>query len=137
MSWLILSIFVIVFWELWSFLVKLASNHLDWYQIFVVSNTVFLAFTVLVYFWFRPQLAGEPLAAWIYAAAAGATGALGTILFYLALKCGKASIVVPLSALYPVVAVALSLLLLHETLSFKQALGVVLAIIAILLISSS
>jgi transporter family protein len=55
--------------------------------------------------------------------------------FYSALDGGKAPIVVPLTALYPIVTVLLSFLVLSERISPIKAVGVVLALVAILLLS--
>jgi transporter family protein len=61
---------------------------------------------------------------------------IGTILFVFALNMGKASVIVPLTALYPAVTVILALFILNESISLPQGIGVVLAIIAgILLVS--
>ena len=120
---------------LWSFLIKLASNQLGWHQIFVLSNIIYFIFTLGVYLYFKPELTVLSLAL-TYIVFAGLAGSLGTITFFMALKAGKASMVVPLTALYPAVAVVLSVLILHESLTFQQALGVTLAIIAVMLIST-
>ena len=133
-SWLILSLAVVVMWGAWAFLVKLASQHLSWQEIFILSNLVFFLFTLGLLLYVKPSFAGSSQAVF-YALLAGTIGSLGTISFYTALSLGKASIIVPLTALYPVVTVILSVLFLHETLTVKQALGVALAIAAILLIS--
>ncbi|RLI34314.1 hypothetical protein DRO53_03885 [Candidatus Bathyarchaeota archaeon] len=133
-SWLILSLAVVVMWGAWAFLVKLASQHLSWQEIFILSNLVFFLFTLGLLLYVKPSFAGASQAVF-YVLLAGTIGSLGTISFYTALSLGKASIIVPLTALYPVVTVILSVLFLHETLTVKQALGVALAIAAILLIS--
>jgi transporter family protein len=98
-------------------------------------NIVYFAVTLALYLWFKPQLF-IPLSPMTFIIVAGFLGSAGTILFYAALGAGKASLIVPLTALYPVVTVALSLLVLHETVTLKQVFGVALAIAAILLISS-
>ena len=60
----------------------------------------------------------------------GILGSAGAISFFLALQHGRASLVVPLSALYPVITIILSLLILNERPSFLQGLGIALAIVA-------
>ncbi|MGP3667711.1 MAG: EamA family transporter [Candidatus Bathyarchaeota archaeon] len=135
MNWLILTILTVLFWGFWAFLIKLASEQLGWLQVFIIINTVYLAVTLALYLWFKPQLT-IPLSPLICIVTAGLLGSIGTILFYTALQVGKASLIVPVTALYPVVTVALSLLILHETVTFKQILGIILAMLAILLISS-
>jgi transporter family protein len=74
-------------------------------------------------------------AGFIYALLVGATLVGGLYTFYMALSSGKASIVVPLTALYPIVTVVLSFLILKESITLTQGLGVVLAIVSIILLS--
>ena len=67
---------------------------------------------------------------------AGLAGGLGNLAFLAALtRGGEASVVVPLAALYPVVTVALASLILRERLRPFQALGIVLAVVAILFLN--
>jgi len=56
--------------------------------------------------------------------------------FFAALIDGKTSTVVVLSALYPLVTILLSVALLHERLSGKQSVGIVLALIASALLAT-
>ncbi|MEM4270290.1 MAG: EamA family transporter, partial [Candidatus Caldarchaeum sp.] len=74
--------------------------------------------------------------AWYMALLAGALGFLGALLFYVALDLNPSSIVVVATSLYPVVTILLSTLFLGESISIRQAVGVVLAIAALVLISS-
>ena len=70
-----------------------------------------------------------------YALSAGILGSMALVAFSYAIKVGKSIIVVPLSALYPVVTIILSLLVLHEEISLIKAIGIALALVAILLVS--
>ncbi len=54
-----------------------------------------------------------------------------------ALEGGKASVVIPLTALYPAVTVAMAAVLLKEKPNPYQAVGIVLAIVASVLLSIS
>ena len=56
-------------------------------------------------------------------------------LYLLAVSKGKVSIIVFISALYPVVTIALSYVFLHETISLKEGFGMVFALTAIVLFS--
>ena len=65
----------------------------------------------------------------------GILGTMGNMTFYEALsQGGKASIVVPLTPLYPMVTLAMAASLLRETIKARQWAGIVLAIIAILIL---
>jgi transporter family protein len=65
------------------------------------------------------------------AAGAGTLTAVGNLLYYAALaRGGAASVLAPLTALYPVVTVVLSVPLLRERLAWAQAAGLALALVA-------
>jgi len=70
-----------------------------------------------------------------YALAAGVSGAFALIFFNMAMKEGNAIVVVPLTSLYPVITVALSYFILSEKLTVTKGLGIILALIAIVLVS--
>ncbi len=72
---------------------------------------------------------------WAAAVAAGMSTGFGLFFFFRALHQGAASVVVPLTSLYPVVTVVLSWLFLRESLSPRQLTGLVLAIAAVWLLS--
>jgi len=70
----------------------------------------------------------------LLAVAAGTCGCIGNVLYYEILKAGeKATTVVPLTALYPLVTVLLAVPLLREKLNRTQLFGIVLAFVAIYL----
>lgn len=66
---------------------------------------------------------------------AGLLGAGGQLLLFQALKEGPAYIVFPLISLFPILTIALSMILLREKASSKHWFGIVVALIAILLLS--
>jgi len=95
--------------------------------------TLLASITLLLYL--KPPIDVRSLG-FVYSLAAGTMGAMGAIFFYIALGRGKASIVVPITALYPVITLALSLLLLQEKITATQAVGVALAILSLILVSA-
>jgi transporter family protein len=67
----------------------------------------------------------------------GVFNAFGAWALLAALKSGgKASIVAPFTALYPIVVVFLAPFILHESISALQAVGIVCALIAVVLLST-
>ena len=133
-DWILFSFVSLFIWGLWGIFGKLAlSSGLDWKQVMVISSFAFLPIIFLVYLIFRPTIdLKNP--GFYYALLAGMT-IIGNFTFYTALSKGKASVVVPLTALYPIVTVLLAFLILKETINFMQAFGILLAILSILLIS--
>jgi transporter family protein len=72
-----------------------------------------------------------------YALLGGVLNALGSWALFAALKSGgKASVVIPLTALYPLVVVIAALVVLHESLSGLQAVGILCGLSAVFLLSS-
>lgn len=134
MNWLILSLVTMVCWGVWSLLTKVAFDYFNWYQVFIPTSLVSILTSLLLYFHFRPAV-NIHSPGFFYAIFAGVASSIAVVAFYMALSGGKASIIVPLTALYPVVTIVLSRLLLHERTTLPQSLGIALAIIAILLIS--
>jgi drug/metabolite transporter (DMT)-like permease len=71
----------------------------------------------------------------LYGAGVGLLGAAGQILLFLALRDGPAYIVVPIASLYPALTVVLAVVYLREQLTRLALGGIVLALVAILLLS--
>lgn len=66
----------------------------------------------------------------------GSALAIGLLFYYLALDKGQAIIVIPLTAIYPAVAILLSFALLGERPSLAQWLGIVFIIAGVVLLLS-
>src|SRR5262245_29088877 len=65
----------------------------------------------------------------------GAIAAFANLALFAALKRGPASIVAPITALYPLVTILLSALVLRERMNRYQYCGVALALVAIFMLS--
>lgn len=135
-DWVPYSILALLTWGVWAFLPKVALDFLDPGTAFVFealggASTGFLFMLI-----FRPRLAGVPIMGVIPAFLTGVLGYLGLIFFMYAVRAGgKVSIIAPLTALYPIVTIALALIFLKERINIVQLSGIVLALISILLIS--
>ena len=134
MNWLISSLVAIVCWGFWGFFMKLASKYFNWHQVFVVTIIVTLAASLLIFVLLKPFI-NVRSAGFGYALLGGVAGVLALFAFYSAMGVGKAIIVVPLTALYPVITIILSYLILHEEISLIKGVGIMLASVAILLVS--
>lgn len=135
-SWLFYSLLTIVCWGAWGVVSKVASASVDadTNQIFFTIGILPLILLVLQ----SPRLAGgtQRRSGIAWAFITGLLGGTGNIAFFHAMVIGgKASIVVPTTALFPLVTVILAITFLHERLSKWQVLGFVLALPAIYLLS--
>ena len=65
------------------------------------------------------------------------TNVVGTYVFSFALKTGLASLVVPISAAYPLVTVTLAVLLLKEKLNWFQLVALLSVVIGLVILGAS
>jgi len=72
---------------------------------------------------------------WIVGIAVGLMMAIGTLALFAAMRRGKASIVTPLAALYPLVTVILAVAFLNEHLNLTKIAGIAIALIAAMALS--
>ena len=127
--------FPIAFWGVAGFLQKISTNHLsgELSSLWFLSAFVPVAGAIL---WWQPLAAPVPPKVWLLAAMLGLFFALGN--FALLEACaseGKASVVVPLTALYPIVSVPIAILFFGERITARETLGIVLALVSVVALS--
>lgn len=149
--WLIWSLVTIVLWGTWGLVSKIASGGMDAYvnQLLYTAGLapllVFIAWTV----WkesrrengqSQSQSKDKRNARRIgvfWAFLTGILGGVGNLAFFQAMVVGgKASVVAPVTALFPMVTVVLALIFLRERLGKVQWAGLALAFVAIYLLSA-
>ncbi len=123
----------LVSWGVWGVISKLASDY-SWHQIMGLSALVTLVSALIFQFYSRSSFKLDSPGLWA-ALATGIFGSLALIGFFSALQTGKASLVVPLTALYPAITVILSVIFLNEEFTFLKGAGITLAIAAVVLLS--
>lgn len=132
-DWRVLMAVYIISSGLWGFLLKYVLRELDWKTtMFYVWTTVYLFFVI---FLFRNINFGTSKFHML-SVIIGLLGATGTIAFYKAVDIMPASIIIPLSSTYIIITVALSVIFLHEPLTAKTILGIVLGLISIILLTT-
>jgi transporter family protein len=139
-DWLVFALLGFLTWGVFGLLSKLAATNLPpsnavLYDILGVAIVGVFAAT---YFWvFLPgfHLETRPVPI-LFGLLTGITGLFGTVFLLLSLsRGGQASIVVPLTALYPLLTAVLAFLILRETISLRQGLGMGFALVAIWLMA--
>ncbi|MFW3147188.1 MAG: EamA family transporter [Thermoplasmatota archaeon] len=133
--YLIFALISLLLYGLWGFFPKLASNaNIDARSILVFEaiGTLAIAFVVLFAIGFKPTFNGK---GFVFALLAGIAGAVGSLFFLLALSRGKASVVVTMTALYPLVVIILSTIILKEPITLKQGIGILFALAAVVMFS--
>ncbi len=133
--WLWYSILTLLAWGVVGLLQKLPTNHVS-----AESSLIWLIVGFLViepFFYPGSAVVHYSRVNLTYAVLSGLLNALGAWALFAALKSGgKASIVAPLTALYPVVVIALVPLILNESVKPLQWVGVACALIAVILLSA-
>jgi uncharacterized membrane protein len=133
--WLVIVAVVLVLWGLTAIFQKLTTNYISAEFTLVLRTVAFLLIVPFIYP--GTQLFHHSLHALLYGFLAGLLSALGCIGLFAAMKGGgKASIVGPFSALYPVFVVIFSPLVLHESITALQGIGVLCGLIAVVLLST-
>lgn len=135
--WMSLSLLTVLLWGAWGLESKIVVDRISPWM-----NQVLFAFGLIppiVWMLFSKNLrrrSGSGKRGAFYALLTGTLGATGNIALYLALaRGGKASVVVPLVGLAPLVTVVLAVLLLRESMNRLQLFGLVLALVSIYLLS--
>jgi transporter family protein len=134
MNWLGFSLLALGLWGVWGFLSKVASQHLPSQQVYLLTISGHL---VVVGYLLVSGLGAVVWQPWGVGAALGSGIAMAVALlfFFEALARGPATVVVPLTALYPAVAVVLSWVFLQEVLTLRHLAGLALALAAVWLLS--
>jgi transporter family protein len=129
------AVVVLIMWGIAGLLQKLSTNH--------ISAEMALLGLVVGFFLLDPWLyPKESLLMYssrslVFALVSSLLNALGAWALLAAMKNGgKASIVVPFTALYPLVTVCLAPLVLNESITVLQVGGIVCALIAVVLLST-
>ena len=133
--WLVFAMIALVFWGITGVTQKLSTNLIStqlsflWFGVAMVA----LALIVLPKTGIHWHLAAKDF--WL-AVLGGTLNCLGAYTSFAALeKGGKASIVIPLCYLYPLLTIVLALVFLHERLTRPQLAGIILALVAAILLS--
>jgi uncharacterized membrane protein len=118
----------VVCWGLWGFFSKVAITRLGWPTATMLGWAAGVAVVgPFLISQFRWTGLGNAWPALVY----GACGALGAVFLFKALAQGPASVVLPISEVWVVVAVILALAFLGERLSWPQVLGLALVLVGV------
>ena len=134
-SWVFYAAIALVFWGITGVTQKLATNRISselsflWFAYAMIAISLVVALTGPLQWHVQPLIL-------VLAVVGGTLNGLGALTSFKALESGgKASIVISLISLFPLLTVAFAVVVLHEKLSLAQGAGVVLAIIAAILLS--
>jgi transporter family protein len=139
--WLFWSLVTIVMWGTWGLVSKIASDGVDAYMNQLLFTVGIAPLLVFVAWKVRRGVAGETGEqrgrGVFWAFLTGILGGVGNMAYFEAMvKGGKASVVTPVTALFPMVTVLLALVFLKERLGRVQWIGLGLAFAAIYLLNA-
>ena len=134
MEWFLPALGSLVFYGFWAFFPKMASLTINpkSFLFYNVIGSVVVNF--IIFFVMKSRLQFE-MKGFIFSILTGVFGILGTLLFAYALGKGKASVVIIVTALYPIISIILSIVFLKEVISIRQFIGMALGMLAVVLIS--
>jgi transporter family protein len=133
-KWLVYSLVSVLWWGIFGFLGKVGSDRISpaQMQIFFTIGMVPVAIVCVLRLKFRIATNKRGVS---YSVLMGIFAALGSLAFFGAMKSGKASLVAPVTSLYPALTVLLALVVLKEKLNKVQTLGLILAMASIVILS--
>jgi transporter family protein len=133
--WLLYALLTIVLWGLTGLTQKLATNYISVELSLVFFSAAFVPIAVVILLFMPLDWKISHLACFL-GILGGVLNGLGVLTSLAAFHHGgKASVVTPLIALYPVVTVALAVPLLHENISHREMAGIALALFATVALS--
>ena len=135
--WLWYSILTTLFWGAWGVVSKVAMDKMSPMVNQVVFTLGLIPLVLIVARSRQLWVARNHRRGGVFAFVTGILGGVGNITMYEALSHGgKASTVVPITGLYPLFTVITAIPLLREKLNWVQAVGIGMAVVAILLFST-
>jgi drug/metabolite transporter (DMT)-like permease len=132
MDYRLLSVFALVLWGTWGFFAKTISGNVSpqslafWSTLATMVPVAVFALTDSTGKWTRPH----PMAL-----GAGLAYGLALVFFFVALRRGPASVVVPLSGMYILIPAVLGFIFLKEQVTVSHILGLVCAGLAVFFLS--
>lgn len=133
-QWLWLSLIVVVLWGVVGLLQKVTTNYISANALLIWDRVAYVTFLPFLSTGLHlNQLGGKDI---LIGTLAGILNSLGALYLYMSLQSGaKASIAVPLTALYPLITVLLAVVFLRERLNGPHWVGVAMALVAAVLMA--
>jgi uncharacterized membrane protein len=130
-SWLVYALLPILFWGVAGLLQKISTNHISGELSTLWFHVAFLPVAVVILF--LQPLQNQPAGRiWVLVTALGLFFSLGNLAILAAFASGgKASIVAPLTALYPVVSIPLAIAFFSEKIGVREACAIAIALLSV------
>jgi transporter family protein len=133
--WLWYAFLCIFWWGLWGFLSKIGSGTANPLQMQILFTLGMLPVAIGMLLHMRGRLDRERIGV-SYGFLCGIATGLGTLGYFAALRTQDASVVTPLTGVFPILTVALAFVVLRERLNKVQMGGMLLALASIVILST-
>lgn len=132
--WLPCALVALLLFGFWGFFPKMATQTLPARSVLVfeVLGVLVVGLVIAAIARFRLPFDARGFA---FAFGTGLLGTVGIFFYILAMSRGKTSVVVTLTALYPVITILLAFLFLKEPVTLKEGVGILFALTAVVLFS--
>ena len=129
------SSLALIIWGFWGFFPKLATRYMSPQSLIFYQGLagLLVGLASLFMIGFKPEVHPKGI---LFAFLTGVMGLLGGLFYLFALARGKVSVIVTLTALYPIITIALAAVFLKEPITLKQGCGMVLAVLSIILLAT-
>lgn len=133
-NWHWMAILAMFWWGVWGFLVKIGADSMtpQALQILFVVGMIPALLLALLRTRFVVQFDRKGI---LYGILNGVLATFGMLAFYYAMGHGKASVVAPMTAIFPLFTVIGAMIFLKERLNKVQMMGIVMALIAVTIFS--
>ncbi len=135
MNYLPLALITMVGLGVHYFLAKLISPHISSPAIAILGTVVYFPLLIGYIYFTKTPIMPEQKIYIVYAILIGIPMAIAVLSLYIAIAKGPVSVVMPIYALNAMVTVILGIIILHEPVSVTKVTGLVLAVVAIILLS--
>ena len=132
---LIFAVAAVLLWGVWGIFLKLATNYISPTNSLVYSAIGSFCVVIIVFFLSGFKIDWSYNKGIGYSVFAGFIGTLAVLFFIYAISKGKVSVIVSFTSLYPIITLLLATMILGESISIRQGVGVGLALVALLLLS--
>ena len=133
-KWLTYALLCIFWWGVFGFLAKLGADRISARHMQILFTVGMIPLVILAFLRSKMKVDTDKLGA-TYGVLNGVFAGLGGLAYFAAMESGKASIVGPVTSLFPLLTVVLAVTLLKERMNRLQVTGVALAIISIWILS--
>ena len=131
-AWLLPASMTMICWGIWGFIPKITTRYINPLSASVFEGLGSAVFAIIILFSlsFKPEIHPKGIS---LAFITGLLGMLGALFYLFAMPRGKVSVIATMTALNPIITIALAYFILKEPITLKEGIGMVFAFIAIVL----